>query len=347
MIGHYLRNKAENADLGDTNNDFIGNQISRDPNDSATSYNSVTVFGAGITLSSHTDTDELNQRITELSQYYNTLNITVTDENGNFLYSSPALCELLRLPIPEDNNKFNLLSSAITAANALGMNVCVIMAPSDLSEQASAEIDATAVGELVSLGADEVLIMAKSQLSDYIDYNTATKIRAYFNTLSNATDKKCSFGIVLPVDSYRTASNAKQLQIIASAVSFMAIDLTADISSTPEENYARVSEHISALLGTFSTYNLRVLLCDTDTELLAAAYSAAIGGNINNISFVSSVTPDMLTYTAEANSPAAESDNSANVDGAIEDRTNPYAGAADNKTETETEAESSGNRPWY
>ncbi len=345
MIGHYLRDKAENANMGDKEDDFIGNQIARDPTDNSESYNSVTVFGAGITLTSNTDTDEVNEKISELSQYYNTLNITVTDENGNFLYSSPALCELFRVPVPEDNQKFNLLSSAITAANALGMNVCIVMAPSDLSGQSPADIDAVAVCELVSLGADEVLIMPKPRLSDYIDYNTATKIRAYFNALSDATDKKCSLGIVLPVNSYRTASNAKQLQMIASAVNFMAIDLTAGVGSTPDENSAQVGEHISALLGTFRTYNMRVLLCDTDPELLAAAYSAAVSNNINNISFTSGITPDMLTYTGKENAPSAESDNGAVAESSIEDRTNPYANVADSKSENETE--SSDNRPWY
>jgi len=343
LLGLYLRSMVDNAGGLEKETDYLGQEISREQLDSAPlSYHSETVFGCGIDISDYQTKEELEKKIIDLSAYYDTLNITVTDQNGNFTYTSPALCELLRIPFAENDNSHTILKSAITSSKALGMRVCVIMASSEFGKDSSAFIDATVASEMVSLGADEILFIPKLASSDYINYNLATKIRSYFNELRDAAKGSYPLGIILPASAYKTVSNTKQLQIIASAVSFLAIDFSPEIEDHPATIYTSVLESIASLSESFKTYNMRIILSGTDEATLGAAYTAAIHSSINNIAFTSSVIPTSLTYTSN-NQSADDEDATEVVTNSPADNTNPYAQLPNKEDETE----SGESRPWY
>ncbi len=346
LLGHYLKNKADGISGAEDSTDSFGNQISREPasGDSA-SYHSETVFGVGVNMGEFSSPDEISRIVAALSQYYDTLSIRITESDCTFKYTSPALCEYLRVPTPTDNNAYSVLEGAITAANALGMRTCIIMDIPDFESESALLTDSTVARELSSLGADEILIIPAIDSGSYIDYNTAHKLRSYFGEISERLGKASALGIVLPAQSYSNVSNEKQLQMIASAVSFMAIDMSSRDGVTPDEMYKETTETISSLLGTFGTYNMRMIFTDTDRSLLAAAYTASVKSNINNICFTHTVTPEQLTYTPSAASDAPQSGDTETASGAEDDHTNPYAAVQSQNGEEETEA--AGSNPWY
>ena len=343
LVGHYLRSMVEKAGGLDGETEDLGSEISREPIDTSPhTYHSETVFGCGVDLTEYESKDELEKKIIDLSAYYDTLNITVTDESGNFVYTSPVLCELLRVPSPEDNGTYELLKVAITSAKALGMRVCIVMSSSDFDDEASTMIDAAVAGEITSLGADELLFIPKLTEDDYINYNLATKIRSYFNDLRKSAKEICPLGIILPPSSYQTVSNTKQLQMIASAVSFMAIDFTPAEGESTETIYSSITESISALRDSFSTHNMRVILRGADEAALGAAYAASTHSSINNIAFTSSIFPTSLSYSSTDPEDGTESESETYAP-SPEDRTNPYAEVP----KSEDETESGESRPWY
>ncbi len=342
ILGHYLQKMVDDAGGTEEENDYLGDEIAREEIDtSLLGYDSRTVFGCGINVTGFENNAALESKIIELSSYYDTLNISITDASGNFIYTSPALCELLKLPVPENNVTYELIEATIKSAKAVGMKTCIIMAPSDYTADSSAIVDATIADEMASLGADEILFRPKLSSDDYINYNIAVAIRSYFFDLREEISDGLSIGIVLPSRAYEKVSNTKQLQMIASVVTFMAIEFDADVDDTPDTAHRDVTNTISSLIESFRTYNLRIILRDTNEDILAASYTAAINNSINNIAFTTSVIPTSLSYS-ENNNQNLEAESEPETESPA-DRTNPYAEVE----HPEEESESSSDRPWY
>lgn len=340
MLGHYLQNMVDEAGDSYTETDYLSGEIAREEIDtSLLGYNSRTVFGCGINVTEFENSTDLENKIVELSSYYDTLNISITDARGNFIYTSPALCEVLRLPLAESNPNFELIEAAIRAAKGVGMKTCIIMAPSDYNADSSAIVDVTIADEMATLGADEIVFSPKLSADDYINYNIAVAIRSYFIELREEINDEISIGIVLPSSAYEKVSNTKQLQMIASAVTFMAIEFDAGIDETPDGFHRSVMGTISSLIESFRTYNLRIIFRDADEDILAAAYTAAINNSINNIAFTTSVIPSALSYSEDNSTFEYETERKTESPA---DRTNPYAEVE----HPEEETESSTDRPW-
>ncbi len=356
LIGNYLLSKINALENAENDIYHAGNQVWREENeDEHSNYSPESVFAAGIDITLYENEDELVLAINELSKYYDTLNIKVTDSDGKFVYTSPALCTLTRTPEISENENYALLSSAITAASVVGMRVCVIMTPSDFQMQSSpaAILDATVATELSSMGVDEILLLPGFDTQSSIEYSLANKLRIYLSELSGLLGDTCKVGIALSADSYLNVSNAKQLQMIASCVSFLAIEFSDSETSSQTERYTEISDKLSSLRGSFSVYNMRVLLRSVDSVLLSAEYSACIDSNVNNISFIPSITPDKLSYNGEQQKDTESQDETSadqSLDADEKNNTNPYSEVPQFSTESESQddlGENSDNHSWY
>lgn len=281
------------------------------------SMDSPTVHGAGLDVTAYDSEDEIVLSINQLSDYYDTLTLPLTDENGKLVYTSPALCDLMRMPAPESNPNYGLVSSAVTAGQAKNMRICAMITPSD-----EVMIDAALISELAHLGFDEVVFVP--EFGESINYSAANKLRSHLTDCSEETENACSIGVLIPSAYYLRASDAKQIQMIASASDFLAITFESDKTPTTTEAYRTVTSEISSILGSFSVYNMRVILTDSSSEILSAKSKACTDKGINSISLTSPVLPTEMIFSDEYHAETAlpvETESVQTVPG----ETNPYS----------------------
>ena len=157
---------------------------------------------------------------------------------------------------------------------------------------------------------------------------------------------------------FLNAENAKIVQMIAGASSFLAIDFDSSGFDLPDFFYLDVSKSIKALLGTFSVYNMRVFIDSSSREYASAEYEACMDNAISNICFTSHFTADELDFSYKGNDDmpvSADTDAETSEDS----YRNPYAGMTFSESETEEtvpevetqplETDENGHtiKPWY
>lgn len=359
LLGNYLQNKvaeAENAlESTPENNDPDSED---DPyGENGNHYDSPTVFGATVILSDYASEDEVVLAVNELSPSYDTVIIPVTTDDGVLLYQSPALCELTRMPAPEDDPDYRLFSAAASAVKAKKLRLCVMLTPNSAfsSLKNSALIDGSLISELAQNGADEILITLPDDV-DKISSRDAEMLSDYIVECRDISDNACPIGVLLSSESYLDTDSAKRIQEIASAVSFLSIKFPIEVDSTSASAYRYVTRSITSLLGSFNVYNMRVIL-DCPPELLAPMYQACKDSDISNLCFASYVQPDALSYREQASDTTDETlppEESADP----EANTNPYATTSQNppdETEStnydeptqDTDDTSREDKPWY
>ena len=285
-------------------------------------YSSLQVFAAGLDLPAHETEDSLFARIHTIAQTYDTISIKVTGPTG-LLYTSPALTTLLRMPaVTGENILYTRLTNAITASKAQGLRLSAVMSSSlsYLDSATAALVDSTIAAELYTLGFHEILLT--DILPGDADTDTITNARRYLQSVQSALSGTGSFsvGASLPAGVYLDAVNAKQVQMLASAVDFLAMD-AADIPVTGT-NGMTLEEICISLTGSFQVYNLRVLLTTSNPTLLAAQYNTLIRMDISNIHFPGEVSPETLAEPVLPDMAPEPSETTA--EGTIP-QSNPYA----------------------
>ena len=295
---------------------------------------SPTVFGAGLDVSDYESEDEIVLSINQLAEYYDTLTLPLTDENGTLIYTSPALCALMRMPAPESDRNFTLLSSAVTAGKVKNMRISALLTPTD-----DAETDAALISELAVLGFDEIIFTPA--FGESINYSDANRLRSHLSSCAEKSGSACTLGVMIPSGYYLRASDAKQIQMIASAADFLAITFTSGTTTTGA--YRTVTSEISSLLGSFSVYSMRVILTDANADILSAKTKACTDKGITSITLTSPVLPTEMIfsdeYQAETDAPVETEPKQT-----VPSETNPYSAGSttypsyrDVVPETETE----------
>lgn len=332
LIGNYLQHKIDEAErllLQSDESDDISEQNS-EIFENSENYDSPTVFGATIHLSDYDNESDIIVAINTLAQSYDTVIMSVINSDGMLFYDSPALSELVRMPVNEDDANFRLFSSAAAAIKAKDLRLCVLLTPnSSVSTLYDAALtDGTLISELALYGADEVLITLPEDIQD-ISSDSAEDIHNYITKCRRISGNACPIGIMLSSKVYLDDDSVKQIQQIASAASFLAIEFPTDEDSTAVSAYRYVSRSITSLLGSFNVYNMRVIL-DGTTEHLPAKYRACSDSGISNICVASFVLPSELEYNAQS-SEAVESTLPQDKTVDREKNTNPYATVADDE----------------
>lgn len=337
ILGNYLQKKVAAAEALLNVAEPADSQITGRSSIPDSSAATRVVFGAGLEVSSYTGEDEIVAAVNELSGQYNTLVAIVDSGDASLVYTSPALCGLMKISTPSADDRLTLVKSAFTAAKSQSMFVCVVLNTSlgRLPDDTAALIDGTIAGELSSFGADEILFDDLVTVTEDIPANSIARYVNSCRDYASQTSANCEFGVIIPDEAYLNFKNAKSIQTIAQAADFTAIDMTADVAlSDPDAVYAKTAENITSLFGSFSVYNMRVILSTLDQNILAAQYHSLIDNNIMNICFTDKVNEAELTYNSSDSITDNSADDSAPVENTVESdskssipeqRTNPYA----------------------
>lgn len=278
------------------------------------------IYGAGFDISQYGSEDEIVLSINRLADYYNTLTLPLTDETGTLIYTSPALCEALRMPVPSEHPVFDLISAAATAGQVKNMRICALIAPAE-----DFAFDAVLIRELASMGFDEVLFAP--EFGESISYLQALAFRDFLSDCAEDAAITCSLGVMLPAGHFIRTADAKHIQMIASAADFLAVTFDSETNETTASAYRKVTGEVSSILGSFSVYHMRVILTDDNRDILSAKVKACLDKSIRSIGITSPVLPTEMIYSDEyqAQEPdAAETSRHTNEKG----ETNPYSGGS-------------------
>jgi len=113
--------------------------------------------------------------------------------------------------------------------------------------------------------------------------------------------------------------------------------MTSYESLTPDEMYDATTQKIMSLYGSFSLYNMRVVLSTADTALLAAQAQALRDSDISNVCFTENLLPSALSYsrpTVSAEEPEEEAVSEPVFK--VEPETNPYASGSSSQAQDDT-----------
>lgn len=334
LLGTYLQKKVDEAEAERNISSPSTEQITSRPerNDGEAANRNVTA--AGVILRNYRSADAVTREIDALANYYNTLMLDLSDE-GALLYTSPAVCKATHIAIPEEDDSLALVRTALDTAKAKNFVLCAVMDASfgKLERGVDETVDGALFAELASFGVDEILI--KNLIFDPED-PPADEIADYLNRCAEIVDGACALGVLFPGEVFLNFSNARNIQIIASAADFTGIDLTSYASVTPDELYEQTKKDASSLYGSFSIYNMRVVLATPDIANLAAQEQALQDSAIGNLCFLSPVLPYELVYERPGNVPeeTAETEPAADVPH-VPSQENPYASGGGNASDTD------------
>lgn len=288
-----------------------GNAVSRfdasdtygqDPDSDA--YSTLVVDACGINWVTRTadgltaaPEDALVLRLQTLAEEYDTISLAVNDAEGYF-YTSPMLLSLLHLPlsaneIMNDNiyKRLEILCTAVKAAN-LRLSVQIRASLDTLDAEAAAMLDGTVANELFAMGADEVLFTGLTSAEP--DTDAINYARTYLENIREKVGYHNTIGALLPHKVFTEAAYAKQVQMSASAVDFLAIDLTGIPISNAGGNQTTLEGICQSLKGSFQVYNMRVYLGDANADLLAAQSQILDMLGLTNRQLEAEITGDML-----------------------------------------------------
>ena len=327
LVGHHLLVKVQSAEVEPVPTGGTGISFEREDADESRSVgNAPSIRGVGIDLLSYKSAEELGEELDELSEAFNTVVYSLCDKDGRLIYQSPAVCALVRMQVT-DTETLDRITESIREAKTRGLRIIASLIPAD------AATDAALMKELASFGVTEILVTPS--LTGTLDYETANLLRLYLNECSEALEDACRLGIVLPSAVYLDSEGAMQLQMIAQIASSLGIRFPTASISNPDDVYKTVSDTIQALEGTFSVYNMRVVLDETNAYRVAAEYQACADRGVMNYYFTKTVKPATLTYSGEIDEAEPDAPVTDTVSNIPESVTNPYA----NTNETyETEA---------
>ncbi len=358
MLGNHLLSKVEKLE-GEENElpeDTEQAQIESPEQTVITSTNAPSVFAVSVDVRDYEDAAAMNEKISALSLHYDTLIVHLDDGNGGLIYSSPAKCALLGLPAPDEDSTLDMILSAAKAADSKGMRLCALI-PSSLGTDAfasAAVIDSVLISELAGYGFDEVMILLRG--SDEFSRQSALSLREYLTECDTLTSSACLLGVTLPAECYLEASYAKHLQTVASAVSFLGINFPTEGMTTATEIFSSVSHDITSLLGSFTVYNMRLIIDNGDIAAVAAEYTASVHSDIKNVCIMGPYLPEEMAYdqnaTVEPEETTAETDAPE-----TESPSNPYASTGDyygdgnGTSETgngdSDDSDNKSDKPWY
>lgn len=347
ILGNYLQKKVDEAEAARATSEPAQEQITSRPRLTDSEAAQRSVSAVGLELRNYRTEDAVVAAVNQLAEHYDTLLVDLGSSEGTLLYTSPALCDLMRIPVPEEDSKLTLVRSALTAAKSRNLYLCAVVDTSFglLDREVDEAVDGALFAELASFGVDEILI--KNTVID-TENIPADEIADYLSGCAEITKGACALGVLFPDDAFLNFSNARDIQTIASAADFTGIDMTSYESIPPDEMYEKMTQNITSLYGSFSIYNMRVVLSTAAAELLAAQYQALLDSSITNICLTETILPDVLVYNRPSDIPAeeptAEPEETTN---SVQPESNPYAvGIADETEETlETEEPSADDVP--
>ena len=332
LLGMYLRERAQFAEtlVHETTPDVSA--VAEEPEElypdgilSTSDARNIELCAADIdvTLGS---TDSIRNLIGGLSDKYNAISVRVTSEEGELVYVSHALMELVGIdtgavtqnsasPVsdnslndttviadddnPEESNDagkssepstvLDNLNAALEEAGdrSLRRSAIYVTSPDVLSGGTDAAVigarDRAVIGELHSLGFDEVIIDGLVGEDDTLSHETLRSIVSYLALLRGGGNG-IDIGITLPASVYLISQNASRIKTISEYADLLAIGINSE-SGTPEEAYSFVYDSCYSLKGNFSVYSIRGVITDRDPKVAAAVCASLCELSVGSVQF--------------------------------------------------------------
>jgi len=236
---------------------------------------------------------------------YSAVSIPITDDGGNLLYNSAAVYSAARIkPNASENATPDVafIESVITSSKKAGIISSAVMT-CDLSKWKDAEeigsifndasllFDCAVVKELSDIGLDEIILRGYQSQSESTDEFVlyVPFINAYITALRKSAPDVL-IGVSLPPAVYRNIRFAPALESLAQYADILAIDLSSEnISLDPNEAFDEISDICSSLIGSFTLYNIRVILDGTSLTMRDNQLDALMVNSINNWQFISGI----------------------------------------------------------
>ena len=336
FLGTYLQKKVDAAEAARNIAEPSQDQVTSRPVRSGSAASAREVSAAGLKLRNYHTEDAVVAAVNALAEHYDTLLVHLGNTDGSLLYTSPTLCSRLRIAAPQEDAELALIRSALTAAKSKNLYLCAVMDTSfGLLERGTDEqIDSTLFSELASFGVDEILLTNTVLDPENIPEDDLADYLAGCRMLLEGS---CEIGVLLDDEVFRNFNNAHAIQTIASAADFLGIDMTSYETISADALYEQMKTTITSLYGSFSIYNMRVILSTSDTDLLAAQTQAVRDSNLS-FCLTDNVLPDALNYTTRILPPDEPEEIPAEETPAgVPPESNPYAvGLTDEPEEPET-----------
>ena len=328
LVGHHLLKKAQA--LGERPSEMSGTgwmdeTPETDPENSAGS--APAVRGVAIKLKEYPTDLLLEQALAAAAVSYDTVLYPLCGSDGSLIYQSPAVCSLVRIPLT-DAASSERIKSAIQLAKMKGLRIIVSLIPSETVT------DAALMKELADWGVNEILV--NPNFSGSVDFETANRLRLYLIECGTGLDS-CRLGTVLPAGAYLDPTGAMQIQMIAQASESLGIRFDVQYLDPGEDVYENVFSSLQALLGSFSVYNMRVVIEGDDTDTLSAQYQACVNRGIYNFLFTSNV--DYADFEVREPEPQVEEEPDTVRPAQSSGVLNPYANTSETYEEALREAE--------
>ena len=316
------------------------------PSEPDTEY--LAVRSAFIDLSLETP-ESVREKIDSLSGEYNAVTVSLTSDDGRLIYVSPALIDYVGMDssaiekLPEDDgesaNAYDTLKALISASHERSLRVCASFAAdrtvlSDSVESGARRlIDRVIFAELDTIGFDEVLITGL--VADDEDFDTL-KIKAIVSYLSvlRQDSADLDIGTVLPSEVYLTPSNASLIATLAKYTDLSAMHVNSELDD-PEAIYSSIYDNYHSIKGSFSVYNIRAVITETDTAKASAIWSAM--KDLFNGSIQMSVYMEDPITAEEEESSAEDTEDTTDIYNENANRKDTY----ENETEVITDTEAS------
>ncbi|MCQ2455936.1 MAG: hypothetical protein MJ096_01120 [Clostridia bacterium] len=245
--------------------------------------------------------------IDSLSPKYNALSVRIT-ENGSLVYSSPALMDFIGIrtdapsapdtvgtdeengePEVTENNVFANIKAVVQMADAKGLRLSAIyttdravLGDGDASVIALSK-DKVILGELVSLGFDEVIIDGLANETEELTHDELRRIISYLARLRESSGD-LDIGVTLPASVYLIPQTASKIKTLSEYADFLAIGISSN-ADDPETAFSLVYDNCYSLKGNFSVYNLRGIIRDTDPEMAEAVFAALRTLSVPSVQF--------------------------------------------------------------
>ena len=357
LLGHYLQKKADSVEIPGTD-DVPDTQSTAEQNQNPqefviTSTAAPSVKSAYIRIENLGDTDT-GETAQSLMGHYDTVIIDLRTRSGELCYSSAAVCEMVGVKPAEGDDGLETVKRTISSMKGAGMRLCAII-PSSVDRPVSVAaslIDSALIRELYEMGFDEVIPEITDFYRETLSYDRALEIQKYITECSEATSGEQPYiGIILPFKCYTESSYARALQLLVSAASFVCVDFDTDGDMPQADVFASVSRDMASMRGSFSLYNVRVIIDGDTKEKMAAEYTACRFESIGNICVMGTFLPEDLDYDLSS-SDSTEEDTEPDETGVPDetDNTNPYYSGKDDYPDYDPSTDTVDDdteRPWY
>ena len=286
--GNYLKSKAAHTDVSGTGAGRSAQVSGVGRNISGENVRAKNVHSVCVPANNLPDGAKAVEYVDSLAEGGATgITVLLVDSDGVLTYASDSVAKLTH----QKNSagaKADVIAAAVSQAKKHSMQTSAVIFTQVGFDKSgvAAEIDALVAKDVAELGFDELVAIlpldAESLAGDGL--NSAL---GYLGALSD-NKGSASLGACLSYEIFSTPELSPQIENIAAAVDFLALDLT-QIVGDAETCASIVSDAATNLAGSFTLYSLRAVFAGEDDNIAASQTKALTAAGFDNYMFVTAL----------------------------------------------------------